>query len=195
MISTSMSHTPLDSPRIGRILSGVFTPVLVKPSKSFSLIDCIAVAVEPDQRGCRHPLRTWPTPNSDQCCSLSYLCARSCPSCSRRRSKGSPGISKVVDHSGIVGNYPLGALAQLGLARAYLLNSVPMKEDRHARPEGCTDGTGTAADPFVAAGKAYRAFLTFWKDADPDIPVLRQARAEFNTLVKRESISCRTGEP
>ena|ERR1700749_988647 len=41
---------PLDSPRLGNIVSRVFTPVVAKHSKSFSLIDCIAVGVDRMQR-------------------------------------------------------------------------------------------------------------------------------------------------
>jgi eukaryotic-like serine/threonine-protein kinase len=102
-------------------------------------------------------------------------------------------FQKIVDHSGIVGNYPLGALAQLGLARAYLLNDTPRKIDPHHRPGGCIDRSQTGADRFAAASQAYQGFLALWDDADPEIPVLRQARAEYNTLVQHASTSCRMG--
>jgi hypothetical protein len=68
-------------------------------------------------------------------------------------------FQKFLDHRGIVVNCPLGALAHLGLARAYALQ-------------------GDAAK--VRA--AFQDFFTLWKEADPDIPVLREAKAEFAKL-------------
>jgi len=68
-------------------------------------------------------------------------------------------FQKILDHRGIVSNSPIGALAHLQLGRAYVIE-------------------GDAAK----ARAAYREFLTLWKDADPDIPVLRQAKAEYAKL-------------
>jgi serine/threonine protein kinase/predicted Zn-dependent protease len=68
-------------------------------------------------------------------------------------------FQKMVDHRGIVLNFPLGALARLGLARSYAL-------------QGDSAKTRTA----------YLEFLNFWKDADPDIPILKQAKAEYAKL-------------
>jgi serine/threonine protein kinase/tetratricopeptide (TPR) repeat protein len=68
-------------------------------------------------------------------------------------------FQKFVDYRGIVVNFPWGALARLGLARAYAM-------------QGDT----------ARAKAAYQDFLTLWKDADPDIPVLKQAKAEFAKL-------------
>ena len=68
-------------------------------------------------------------------------------------------FQKFVDQWGKVGNFPWGAIARLGLARAYAL-------------EGDT----------VKARAAYTDFLTIWKDADPDIPILKQAKAEYAKL-------------
>ena len=65
-------------------------------------------------------------------------------------------FQKIVDHSGIVWNCSTGALARLGLARAQAL-------------------TGDRAKARIA----YQEFLSLWKDADPGIPVLTQAKAEF----------------
>jgi eukaryotic-like serine/threonine-protein kinase len=65
----------------------------------------------------------------------------------------------VIDHRGLVLNYPLGSLARLGLARADALQ-------------------GDAAK----ARSAYNEFLSLWKEADPDIPILRQAKAESAKL-------------
>jgi eukaryotic-like serine/threonine-protein kinase len=68
-------------------------------------------------------------------------------------------FQKILDHRGVVLYEPIGALARLGLARAWAL-------------EGDTG----------RARAAYRDFLTAWKDADPDIPILKQAEAEYAEL-------------
>jgi len=68
-------------------------------------------------------------------------------------------FQKFLDHRGIVGNFPLATLARLGLARAYAVQGDNAK-----------------------ARNAYLEFLTFWKDADPDIPILKQAKAEYAKL-------------
>ena len=68
-------------------------------------------------------------------------------------------FQKILDHRGIVLNEPIGALAHLQLGRAYALQ-------------------GDTAKSRVA----YQDFLTLWKDADPDIPLLKQAKAEYTKL-------------
>ncbi len=68
-------------------------------------------------------------------------------------------FQKFLDHRGITLNFPLGALAHLGLARAYALSGDTAK-----------------------AKTAYNDFFTLWKDADPDIPILQQAKAEYAKL-------------
>jgi serine/threonine protein kinase/tetratricopeptide (TPR) repeat protein len=68
-------------------------------------------------------------------------------------------FQKLLDHRGVVQNFVLGALARLQLARAYALSRDP-----------------------VRARNCYEDFLKLWKDADPDIPILRQAKAEYTTL-------------
>jgi DNA-binding winged helix-turn-helix (wHTH) protein/tetratricopeptide (TPR) repeat protein len=65
----------------------------------------------------------------------------------------------IVDHPGIVRNLPIGALAHLGLGRAYAL-----------------------AGDTAKARAAYQDFLTLWKDADPDIPILIAAKSEYAKL-------------
>ena len=68
-------------------------------------------------------------------------------------------FQRILDWPGVVGNEPIAALAHLGLARSYAL----------------------AAD--VAKSRAaYNAFLTLWKDADPDVPILMQAKSEYAKL-------------
>ncbi len=78
-------------------------------------------------------------------------------------------FQKILDHSGIVWNCWTGALAHLGVARANALQSRTSQ--------------GADADAaHIRALAAYKDFLTLWKDADPDIPILRQAKAEYAKL-------------
>src|SRR6202023_3128452 len=60
-------------------------------------------------------------------------------------------FQKILDHAGVVGNEPIGALAHLGLGRAYSLSGNTVK-----------------------AKTEYQDFLTLWKDGDADIPLLTQ---------------------
>ena len=75
-------------------------------------------------------------------------------------------FQKILDHSGIVWNCWTGALAHLGVARANALQSR----------------TSQGADADAARTRAlaaYKDFLLLWKDADPDIPILKEAKAEY----------------
>jgi len=78
-------------------------------------------------------------------------------------------FQKILDHGGIVWNCWTGALAHLGVARANALRSRTSQ--------------GVDADAArVRALAAYKDFLALWKDADPDIPILKQAKAEYAKL-------------
>ncbi len=78
-------------------------------------------------------------------------------------------FQKIIDHSGIVWNCWTGALAHLGVARAHALQAK--------------NSQGADADAArVRALAAYKEFLTLWKDADPDIPILKEAKAEYAKL-------------
>ena len=68
-------------------------------------------------------------------------------------------FQKFLDHRGIVVNFVTGALARLQLARAYAM-----------------------AGDSAKAKSAYQDFLTLWKGADPDIPILKEAEAEYAKL-------------
>jgi tetratricopeptide (TPR) repeat protein len=82
-------------------------------------------------------------------------------------------FQKILDHSGIVWNCWTGALAHLGVARANALQSKT----------SLGQGQGADADAArVRALAAYKDFLTLWKDADPDIPILKEAKAEYAKL-------------
>ena len=78
-------------------------------------------------------------------------------------------FQKILDHSGIVWNCWTGALAHLGVARANALQSRTSQ--------------GADADAArVRALAAYKDFFTLWKDADPDIPILKEAKVEYAKL-------------
>ncbi len=77
----------------------------------------------------------------------------------RQGSAAAAEFQKIIDHRGLVLNEPIGALAHLGLARASVLQGKSVK-----------------------AKAAYQDFLTLWRDADPDIPILKQAEAEYAKL-------------
>jgi tetratricopeptide (TPR) repeat protein len=68
-------------------------------------------------------------------------------------------FQKILDHRGLVGLDPIGALAHLELGRAYVL-----------------------AGDRIKAKSAYEDFLSLWKNADPDVPILKSARAEYDRL-------------
>jgi serine/threonine protein kinase/Flp pilus assembly protein TadD len=70
-----------------------------------------------------------------------------------------PEFQKLLDHRGMVQNFPLGALAHLQLGRAYAMSGDTAK-----------------------ARTAYQDFFALWKDADPDIPILKEAKAEYAKL-------------
>jgi tetratricopeptide (TPR) repeat protein len=68
-------------------------------------------------------------------------------------------FQKILDHRGIVVSDPVGALAHLQLGRAFALSGDTIK-----------------------AKAAYQDFLTLWKDADPDVPIFKQAQTEYAKL-------------
>jgi hypothetical protein len=68
-------------------------------------------------------------------------------------------FQKIIDHPGMTLNFPLGALAHLGLGRARAL-----------------------AGDVPAAKTAYQSFFALWKDADPTIPILKDAKEEYAKL-------------
>jgi tetratricopeptide (TPR) repeat protein len=78
---------------------------------------------------------------------------------SHRGNEAAAEFQKILDHRGIVLNEPIGALAHLQLGRAYAMQGDTAK-----------------------AEATYQDFLTLWKDADPDISILKQAKAEYAKL-------------
>jgi eukaryotic-like serine/threonine-protein kinase len=77
----------------------------------------------------------------------------------RRGAEAVAEFQKILDHRGIVISDPVGAVTRLEMARAYMLSG-----DKNR------------------ASQAYRDFLILWKDADPDVPILKQAQAEYSHL-------------
>src|SRR5208282_6070957 len=83
---------------------------------------------------------------------LAYLAQKNGPAAAAE-------FQKFIDHATIVQNFPIAAIAHLQLARAYAISGDTAK-----------------------AKAAYQDFLTLWKDADPDIPILKEAKAEYAKL-------------
>jgi hypothetical protein len=77
----------------------------------------------------------------------------------RRGAEAAAEFQKILDHRAIVFSDPIGALARLQLGRAFALSGDKIK-----------------------AKAAYQDFLTLWKDADSDLPILKQAQAEYAKL-------------
>jgi len=72
--------------------------------------------------------------------------------------KAAAQFQRIIDHAGTVLNYPMGALARLGMAPSYALQDE------------------------TAKATAYQDFLALWKDIDPDISILKKAQAEYAKL-------------
>ena len=83
---------------------------------------------------------------------LAYLAAH-------QGSEAASEFQKILDHRGIVLSSPVGALAHLQIGRAFVMQG-----------------------DIVKARAAYQDFLTLWKEADPDVPILKQAKAEYAKL-------------
>jgi tetratricopeptide (TPR) repeat protein len=86
-----------------------------------------------------------------------------------RGSAAAAEFQNILDHSGIVWNCWTGALARLGMARA---NALQARTSQGADADAAR----------VRALAAYKDFLTLWKDADPDTPVYKAAKAEYAKL-------------
>jgi Flp pilus assembly protein TadD len=94
---------------------------------------------------------------------LSYLAAH-------QGEEAATEFQKIVAHRPIVQNAPIGVLAYLGLARAYAMQAEAARDDNRSKLH-------------ANARSAYESFLDLWKQADPNIPLLTQARAEYAKLL------------
>ncbi|MGC1299177.1 MAG: hypothetical protein WA869_29485 [Alloacidobacterium sp.] len=90
---------------------------------------------------------------------VSGLCAGEACLSAHQGAETAVEFQKILSHRGVVIGDPIGALAHLQLGRAYAL----VGDNDRARA-------------------AYRGFLALWKDADPDIPIFKQAQAEYTKL-------------
>jgi eukaryotic-like serine/threonine-protein kinase len=109
-------------------------------------------------------------------------------------------FQKILGYPGVVLNEPIGALAHLGLGRAYALEAgvgglgasrtatlavrgtSNTAESIPVRQASTGEAPVPQADSLAKAHIAYQDFFTLWKDADPDIPILKQAKAEYARL-------------
>jgi len=76
-----------------------------------------------------------------------------------RKAEAEAEFQKILNHHGLVGLDPIGALAHLQLGRVFVLSGDKIK-----------------------AKAAYEAFLAVWREADPDVPILKSAKAEYARL-------------
>jgi hypothetical protein len=101
-------------------------------------------------------------------------------------------FQKILNHPSLMENSPLGSLAHLGLGRAYALEAGA---GGTAAPAAKNHGSTTGETPMnrgklpipqpdalAKARAAYQDFFTLWKDADPDIPIQKKAKAEYAKL-------------
>jgi hypothetical protein len=80
-------------------------------------------------------------------------------SIANRPAEAAAEFQKIIDHAGVVVSDPIGALARVRLGRSFAM-----------------------AGDMNKARAAYQDFLTLWKEADPNIPILNQAKVEYATL-------------
>ena len=157
---------PLDTQMGSLWLPAVRAEVALKKKNSAAAVNVLRVATSPQELGlvqfvanisCLYPTYV----RGD-----AYLAAG-------QGSAAAAEFQKILDHSGIVWNCWTGTLAHLGLARAYALQGQTLAKASQ----------GADADAArVRALAAYQDFLTLWNDADPDIPILKEAKAEYAKL-------------
>jgi hypothetical protein len=153
---------PLDTQMGSLWLPAIRAQVALKKKNSAAAVNVLRVATSPQELGLVQFVANisclYPTFVRGE----AYLAAG-------QGSAAAAEFQKILDHSGIVWNCWTGALAHLGVARAGALQAKTSQ--------------GADADAArVRAVAAYKDFLTLWKDADPDIPILKEAKAEYATL-------------
>jgi tetratricopeptide (TPR) repeat protein len=107
---------------------------------------------------------------------VAYLAAR----------QGAPAaieFQKIIDCPGVVGNFFIGSLARLGLARAYAMEAgvseTPLTGVKQIRS---AEFAARRSEELAKARSAYQDFFALWKGADAEIPVIKQAQAEYRRL-------------
>jgi eukaryotic-like serine/threonine-protein kinase len=96
-------------------------------------------------------------------------------------------FQKLIDHRGLTLNYPLGALAHLGLARAYGLEVQPILRNSDTGTRHRNDAA-PVPEALQREIHEYNSFLTLWKDADRDIPLLKKAGTVYTSLCNKANV-------
>jgi eukaryotic-like serine/threonine-protein kinase len=153
---------PLDTQMGSLWLPAIRAQVALKKKNPAAAVNALQVATSPQELGLIQFLANisclYPTYARGE----AYLAAG-------QGSAAAAEFQKILDHSGIVWNCWTGALAHLGVARA---NALQAKTSQKADADAAR----------ARALAAYKDFLTLWKDADPDIPILKEVRAEYAKL-------------
>jgi eukaryotic-like serine/threonine-protein kinase len=153
---------PLDTQMVSLWLPAIRAQVALKKKNPAAAVNALQVSTSPQELGLVQFLANisclYPTYVRGQ----AYLAAG-------QGSSAAAEFQKILDHSGIVWNCWTGALARLGVARA---NALQAKTSQGADADAAR----------VRALAAYKDFLALWKDADPDIPILKEAKAESAKL-------------
>src|ERR1700691_3408271 len=153
---------PLDTQMGALWLPAIRAQVALKKKKSAAAVNVLRVAPSPQELGLVQFVA------NISCLYPTYVRGEAYFAAGQGKEAAAE-FQKIIDHSGIVWNCWTGALAHLGVGRANALQS------RTAQ--------GADADAArVRALAAYKDFLTLWKDADPDIPNLKEAKAEYAKL-------------
>jgi hypothetical protein len=155
---------PLDTQMQSLWLPAIQAQLELNQNNPALALKTLQIAPPPSEFG----LITFAANASGSCLYLTYLRGQAYLAAGQGRAAAAE-FQKILDHSGIVWNCWTGALAHLGKARANALESR------------ATQGADADAAR-VRALAAYKDFLNLWKDADPDIPILKQAKSEYAKL-------------
>jgi serine/threonine protein kinase len=155
---------PLDTQVRSLWLPAIEAQLKLNHKNPASALKALAVAVAPLEYGAI----TFAANASGSCLYPTYLRGQAYLA-ARQGNAAAAEFQKILDHGGIVWNCWTGALAHLGLARA---NALQARTSQGADADAAR----------VRALAAYKDFLTLWKDADPDITILKEAKAEYAKL-------------
>lgn len=153
---------PLDTQMQSLWLSAIRAQLALKRKNPSEALNDLQAAVPPIEFG------SIPFVNNVSCLYPTYIRGEAYLAAGQGKEAAAE-FQKVLDHSGIVENCWTGALAHLGVARA---NALQARTSQGADADAAR----------VRALAAYKDFLTLWKDADPVIPILKQAKVEYAKL-------------
>jgi DNA-binding winged helix-turn-helix (wHTH) protein/tetratricopeptide (TPR) repeat protein len=153
---------PLDTQMQSLLLPAIKAQVSLSRKNSAEAIDQLQRALPPIEYG------TSPFSLQNTCLYLTYIRGQAYLQ-SGQGTQAAAEFQKILDHGGMVWNCWTGALAHLGVARANALEANTLQGSQ-------------ANEAHTRALSAYKDFLTLWKDADPDIPIYKQAKAEYAKL-------------